>query len=62
MPTTQELHRKQEEQVEAPRKLQWNKMDAPAERKGMIQCEIDALENEIRNLDSMIAELLRSKG
>jgi hypothetical protein len=58
MPTIQELRRKQEEQVDALRRLQWNKVAAPAERKELIQHEIDALENDIRNLDTMIAGLI----
>ena len=58
MPTIQELRRKQEEQVDALRRLQWNKAVASAERKQLIQHEIDALENDIRILDTMIAGLI----
>jgi hypothetical protein len=54
MPTIRELRRKQEEQVDALRRLQWHKAVAPAERKELIQHEIDALEDDIRILDTMI--------
>ena len=58
MGTIQELRRKQEEQVDALRRLQWNKAVAPAERKELIQHEIDALEDDIRILDTMIAGVI----
>lgn len=60
MATIQELRRKQEAQVDALRKLQWNKAASPMEGKEMIQREIDSIENDIRNLDTIIAALIKS--
>lgn len=58
MSTIRELRQKQEEQVDTLRKLQWNRAAAPVEQKEIIQREIDALENDIRKLDTMIAKLM----
>jgi hypothetical protein len=58
MSTLSELRKTQEEQVEALRKLQWNKTAAPIERKELIQQEIDALQSKIQALDSAIQNLI----
>jgi len=60
MSTIQEVRKTQDAQVERLRKLQFEKSIAPAERKGIIQKEIDAVEKDIRNLDTVIQDLIRA--
>lgn len=61
-PTTIEQARKtQEAQVERLRKLQGDKQAAAPERKEKIQQEIDSLDREIRDLDTVIQTLLSQR-
>lgn len=61
-PTTIEQARKtQEAQVERLRKLQGEKQAAAPERKEKIQQEIDSLDREIRDLDTVIQTLLSQR-
>lgn len=61
-PTTIEQARKtQEAQVERLRKLQGDKQGASPERKEKIQQEIDSLDKEIRDLDTVIQSLLSQR-
>ena len=65
MPTIQEVRKTQDAQVERLRKLQFEKSIAPAEQKEIIQADIDAIEKDIRNLDTVIQGLInaaRAKG
>lgn len=58
MPTLQEARQSQDEQVERLRRLQRDKAVAPADRREAIQKEIDGLDNDIRNLDTVIQSLM----
>jgi hypothetical protein len=58
MVTLQEVRATQERQLERLRKLQHEQKIAPPERKPAIQQEIDLLDKDIRNLDTIVQELI----
>jgi hypothetical protein len=58
-PTIQEVRRTQEAQLERLRTLQRDKPLAPLEQRERIQREIDLVTQDIRNLDAIIAGLLK---
>ena len=58
-PTIQEVRKTQEARLERLRTLQRDKPLAPLEQREHIQREIDVVTQEIRNLDAIIAGLLK---
>jgi vacuolar-type H+-ATPase subunit I/STV1 len=58
-PTLQEVRKAQDEQLDRLRKLQRDKPLAPLEQQERFQKEIDAIIQEIRNLDTIIQGLLK---
>jgi|GEM_PF-5260039 hypothetical protein len=58
-PTLQEVRKAQDEQLDRLRKLQRDKPLAPLEQQERFQKEIDAIIQEIRNLDTVIQGLLK---
>jgi hypothetical protein len=58
-PTVQEVRKTQDAQLERLRTLQRDKPLAPLEQRERIQREIDVVTQEIRNLDAIIAGLLK---
>jgi hypothetical protein len=58
-PTLQEIRKAQDAQVERLRKLQRDKPLAPLEQQERFQNEIDAVIQDIRNLDTVIQGLLK---
>jgi hypothetical protein len=58
-PTLQEVRKAQDAQLERLRKLQRDKPLAPLEEQERFQNEIDAIIQDIRNLDTVIQGLLK---
>jgi hypothetical protein len=58
-PTLQEVRKEQDAQLERLRKLQRDKPLAPLEQQERFQNEIDTIIQDIRNLDTVIQDLLR---
>lgn len=58
-PTLQEARKAQEEHLDRLRKLQRDKPLAPLEQRERIQREIDLVTQDIRNLDTVIQNLLK---
>ena len=60
MSILRETRDKQDAAVELLRKLQRDRALAPAENKGVIDAEIARVDKEIKELDAVIAELIKS--
>ena len=60
-PTIEQARKTQEVQLERLRKLQSEKRTAAQDQQLKMQEEIDALDKEIRNLDTIIQGLLSKK-
>jgi len=60
-PTIEQARKTQEAQLERLRKLQSDKRTATPDQQLRIQEEINALDKEIRNLDTIIQGLLSKK-
>jgi membrane protein involved in colicin uptake len=60
-PTIEQVRKTQEAQLERLRKLQSDKRSATPDQQLRMQEEIDALDKDIRNLDTVIQSLLSKK-